>query len=103
MIQTLLMMGSGGQSQGGGSLLAFLPLILIIVVMYFFMIRPQAKRQKEHKEMLERLQKRDKVLTSGGIMGTIVGIKETEGTVLVKVADNVKMERTRTAIAQVIK
>ncbi|HHL73519.1 MAG TPA: preprotein translocase subunit YajC [Bacteroidetes bacterium] len=76
----------------------FLPIILIFVVMYFFMIRPQVKKQKKHQEMVQSLQKGDKVLTSGGIYGQVVGIKENA--FVVKIADNTKVEVAKSAIGQ---
>ena len=94
--------GAGGQ-QGGSPILGFLPLILIVFVMYFLMIRPQAKRQKEHKAMIQQLQKGDKILTSGGLVGTVAGVKEKEGLLIVKIADNVKVELSRNSVAQVLK
>jgi len=94
--------GTGG-GQGGNPILGFLPLILIVFVMYFLMIRPQAKRQKEHKAMVQQLQKGDKILTSGGIVGTVAGIKEKESLLIVKIADNVKVELSRNSVAQVFK
>jgi preprotein translocase subunit YajC len=84
-------------------LLSFLPLLAIIVIMYFLLLRPQAKRQKEHKKMQETLQKGDKILTVGGVIGTIAGIDEKENTIILKVADNVKVEITRNSISQVLK
>ena len=102
MEHLLLMMGSQGQQQGG-SLLAFLPLIAIIVVMYFFMIRPQAKKQKEHQKMLSEIVKGDRILTAGGIVGTVAGIKESENLLIVKIADSVKVELSRSSVAQVLK
>ena len=75
-------------------------MILIFLVMYLLIIRPQQKRQKEHQRMLESLEKGDRVVTSGGIHGEIVGFKEREGTVVLKVADNVKIEISRSAIAR---
>ena len=75
-------------------------MILILLVMYLLLIRPQQKRQKEHQRMLESLEKGDRVVTSGGIHGEIVGFKEREGTVVLKVADNVKIEISRSAIAR---
>ena len=83
--------------------MGFLPLVLIIFIMYFLMIRPQAKRQKEHKAMLGNIEKGDRILTSGGILGTVAGIKENESILIVKIADNVKVEMNKSAIAQVIK
>jgi preprotein translocase subunit YajC len=92
-----------GGAEGGNPLMGFLPLILIIFIMYFLMIRPQAKRQKEHKAMLENIEKGDRILTSGGILGTVAGIKETENILIVKIADNVKVEMNKASIASVIK
>lgn len=107
MSHVLLVIGMAGQSganaQQSNPLLGFLPLVLILVIMYFLMLRPQAKKQKEHREMLSKLEKGDKVVTAGGIFGTIAGIKEKENTVILKVADNVKIEITRSSIAQVLK
>jgi preprotein translocase subunit YajC len=105
VISTMLFMGGTGSGggQGANPLLTFLPFIAIIFVMYFLMIRPQAKKQKEHKAMLEKLEKGDKVLTSGGIIGTIAGVKENEGLLIVKIADNVKVELSKGSIAQVLK
>ncbi|MFC1568612.1 preprotein translocase subunit YajC [bacterium] len=93
----------GGAQQTGNPLMNFLPLFAIIIIMYLLMILPQQKRQKEHQKMLNNLQKGDKVLTSGGIMGSIAGIKEKEKTVLLKIAENTKIEILRSSIAQVLK
>jgi preprotein translocase subunit YajC len=94
---------AGGGGQPANPLLSFLPLILIIVIMYFLLLRPQAKRQKEHKQMMDSLQKGDRIVTVGGIIGTIAGFDEKENLVILKIADNVKVDLTRTAIAQVLK
>lgn len=94
--------GTGGAQQSN-PLMNFLPLILIIGIMYFLLLRPQAKKQKEHRAMLESLEKGDKVITTGGIVGTIAGIKDKESFLIVKIAENVKVEIARSAIAQVIK
>jgi preprotein translocase subunit YajC len=67
------------------------------------MIRPQAKKQKEHREMLQKLEKGDRILTAGGIVGTIAGVKESEGLLIVKIADNVKIEVSRSSVGQVLK
>jgi preprotein translocase subunit YajC len=98
-------MGGGGSPQPDGSagLLGFLPFFLIIVIMYFLIIRPQVKRQKEQKSMLDALQKGDRIVTTGGIHGTVVGFKEKEGIVILKVADNIKIELSRGAVARVVK
>lgn len=104
MIQTIFLMGASGgaASQQGNPLLSFLPLIALIAIMYFLLLRPQFKRQKEQKTMMENLQKGDKILTAGGIVGTIAGIRETDGMLIVKISENVKVEMTKTSVVQVI-
>jgi preprotein translocase subunit YajC len=72
----------------------------IMVIMYVFMIRPQSKQRKEHQAMLAALKKGDKVVTIGGIVGMISNVKDN--VVVVKIADNVKIEMRRSGIAQVI-
>ena len=69
----------------------FIPLILIFVIFYFFLIRPQQKKVKEHKSMVENLKRGDKVITSGGIIGTVERLIDND-TVEVKISDNVKVE-----------
>ena len=72
----------------------FIPLILIFVIFYFFLIRPQQKKVKEHKAMVEGLKKGDKVVTSGGITGTISRVVDNDK-VEVEIADNVTVEVVR--------
>ena len=69
----------------------FIPLILIFVIFYFFLIRPQQKKVKDHKLMVENLKRGDRVITSGGIVGTIERIIDAEK-VEVTISDNVKVE-----------
>ncbi len=88
----------GGQGQGGG-LMGFLPLILIFVIFYFLLIRPQQKRAKEHKTMLDNLKKGDKVITSGGAYGVIEEVRPN--TVTVKIAENVRVKYGKGYIAAV--
>lgn len=88
----------GGQGQGGG-LMGFLPLILIFVIFYFLLIRPQQKRAKEHKKMLDELKKGDKVITSGGAYGVIEEVRPN--TVTVKIAENVRVKYGKGYIATV--
>ncbi len=104
MVNDAYAMFGGGQTggSGGGGLMAFLPLILIFVIMYVLIIRPQQKKQKELQRMLDSLKKGDKIVTSGGIHGQIVGIKEKEQTLIVKVDDNVKIELSRAAVARIL-
>ena len=69
----------------------FIPLILIFVIFYFFLIRPQQKKAKDHKTMVENLKRGDKVITSGGIFGRVERVIDNEK-VEVEIADNVKVE-----------
>ncbi|BAE51319.1 Preprotein translocase subunit YajC [Paramagnetospirillum magneticum AMB-1] len=89
---------------GGGSFGAleqFLPLILIFVVFYFLLIRPQQKKMKQHKEMLGQLRRGDRVLTAGGIIGTVNKlINDTE--VSVEIAEGVRVRVLRTTITEVM-
>ena len=72
----------------------FIPLVLIFVIFYFFLIRPQQKKVKDHKAMVEALKGGDKVITSGGIVGTVERIIDNEK-VEVKISDNVNVEVVR--------
>lgn len=89
---------ASGQGGGQSSSQFLVMMVMIIVVMYFLIFRPQAKKQKQQRQMLEQIKKGDKVVTAGGIFGTIVGVKER--TVIVKIDDNVKIELNRSSIAQ---
>jgi preprotein translocase subunit YajC len=92
------MTGTGqGGSQGQGGLGFFIPLIIIFVVFYFLLIMPQQKRQKEHRQLLQNLKKGDKVVTTGGLQGTIVSLTDT--VVTVEIADKVKVKVGRNYIA----
>jgi len=99
MVQPAMAMASGGGSGSANPFMSLVPFLLVILIFYFLLIRPQQKRQKEHRLMVESLGKGDKVITSGGIHGTVVGVKED--IVVVKVADNVKLEISKSAVAMV--
>jgi len=92
--------GADGQAGGASLISTFLPFVAIIAIFYFLIIRPQNKKRKETEKMLSSLKKGDKVVTIGGIYGTVSTVKET--TVIVKVDDNVKMEFLRSAVSNVI-
>ena len=79
---------------GGSNFAQFIPLILIFVIFYFFLIRPQQKKVKEHKAMVAALKRGDKVVTSGGIVGTIERVIDNEK-VEILISDNVKVEVVR--------
>ena len=82
---------------GGGAMSSIIMLVAIIVICYFFMIRPQQKRQKEEKKFREALTKGQRVVTIGGLHGKIADVRET--TVLIEVANDVKIEVEKTAVA----
>jgi preprotein translocase subunit YajC len=87
-----------------GGLLSFLPLLLMFVVMYFLMIRPQMKRQKEHKSLLDGLQKGDEVIAAGGLLGKINKVGDSYVTLeIASLADKpVEVQVQRTAVAAVL-
>ena len=99
MIETAYAMGTPGGGGQGGGIAAFLPFIAMIVILYFLLIRPQQRKQKEHKTMLTTLRKGDKVVTNSGMFGTIVGIDDNENKVVLKVAENVKVEFLKSSVA----
>lgn len=100
MIHFLTGISAGGEGGGMGSMMIFL--VAIFAVMYFFMIRPQQKKQKEHKAMIEALKAGDKVVTNSGMMGTIVHIHDDKNKVVLKVADQVKVEFIKSSIAGLV-
>jgi preprotein translocase subunit YajC len=81
--------------------MSIMPLIFVFVIFYFLLIRPQQKRQKEHQKLVEAIKTGDRVVTSAGIHGIIANVKDR--TVIVKIADNVKVEFDRVAITSVEK
>ena len=90
----------GAEMGPAGMITSFLPFVAVILIFYFLIIRPQNKKRKETEKMLGALKKGDKIVTIGGIYGTIQNVKET--TVIVKVDENVKLEFLRSAISAVI-
>jgi preprotein translocase subunit YajC len=88
--------GPGGME---GLLSSLLPFLLIIVIFYFLIIRPQQKKQKERQQLLEAIKKGDRVVTAGGIHGTVEGIEDNS--LLIKVADGVKMKFERSAVTTI--
>ncbi len=91
------------QAAGGGfgSFTSIVPLILIFVIMYFLLIRPQQKKVKQHRAMVEALRRGDQVQTQGGLIGRITKVKD-EGEVEVEIAQGVKVRVVRSTIAHVI-
>ncbi len=93
-------MGSQAGQGGQGQLMA-LPLVLLFVVFYFLLIRPQQKRAKQQKAFLANLKKGDRVVTSGGLYGTITGI--TDDAVTLEIAEKIRVKVTKGAVADVAK
>jgi preprotein translocase subunit YajC len=89
----------GAPAQGGGLSMLIFPVVLI-AVMYFMMIRPQMKRQKEHKAMLDKISRGDEIITSGGIAGTVTEIGENF--VTVEIAEGVKVRVQKGAVGNVL-
>lgn len=89
------------QAQAANPLINLFPLVLIFVIFYFMLIRPQKTKEKEHTQMLKGLNKNDEVVTSSGIHGTVVNVKEK--TIVLRIDDNVKVEMEKNCVAYVKK
>ena len=83
-----------------GGLMQFLPIIVMFGVLWFLMIRPQMKRQKEHRAMIDALAKGDEVATAGGIIGKVTRL--SEGFLHIEIANNVEVQIQRSAVVQVL-
>ena len=81
---------------------SFIPLILIFVIFYFFLIRPQQKKAKEHKQMVEALRRNDNVLLQSGIFGKVVKVKDDDEEIEIEIAKDVKVRVLRSSVASVI-
>ncbi|MBL4927962.1 preprotein translocase subunit YajC [Fuscibacter oryzae] len=92
---------TAGQAGAGSAVASFLPLILIFGIMYFLLIRPQQKKMKDLKAMVEALRRGDQVLTAGGIVGKVTKVGE-DGMVEVEIADGVRVKVLKHTISQVL-
>jgi preprotein translocase subunit YajC len=92
-------LGTGGAAgQGGtGGFASFIPLILMFVIFYFLLIRPQQKKTKDHKQMVDNLKTGDRIITSGGLHGRITGVSENALTV--EIAEKVRVKVNRTSVS----
>ena len=81
---------AGGGATGGGLFGPMVPIIIMLAIMWFLLIRPQQKKQKEHREMINNLKKGDMIITTGGLYGRITGM--TESTLTVEIADKVRVK-----------
>ena len=97
--------GGGQPAQPGAEspsmLVTMFPFVLMFVILYLLIIRPQQKKQKDHQRMIDELKKGDRVVTSGGVHGTITGIKDKEDILVVQVAKDVQIEVSRGSISRV--
>lgn len=92
--------GTDGQKSPGGPLGLFMPLILVFLIFYLLLIRPQAKQQKKHQQLLNRLERGDDVVTAGGIHGRITAV--TDETVQVEVAEHTRIKVDKKQITRVL-
>lgn len=97
MVNIAYAQGAAGASEAGSMMSFVLPMVFMVVIFYFLLIRPQQKKAKEHKALLNNLKKGDRIITSGGILGTIVNIDDQ--IVHVEIADKVRIEMGRPYIA----
>lgn len=104
-IETAYAMGASGgdaATQGaGGGMSGIIMMAVIFAIFYFIMIRPQQKKLKEHRKMVDELKKGDRIVTAGGIYGTVENLSDT--TLTVKIAEGVKIKITRTSVGTVVK
>ena len=91
----------GVAGDAGGGLASMLPLVLIFVVFYFLLIRPQQKKMKQHKDMLEAIRRGDKVVTGGGIIGTVTKVSGDDE-LTVEIAENIKVKVKRSMVAEIV-
>jgi preprotein translocase subunit YajC len=93
-------MGANEGGQAAGGLAGFLPIIILFAIFYFLLIRPQQKKAKEHREMISNLKKGNRIVTSGGIYGTITSIDDT--TIGLEIAEKVKIKLSRGNVAATV-
>ncbi len=101
MISTAYAMGqTGGAAGQAGGLAGFLPIIILFAIFYFLLIRPQQKKAKEHRDMISNLKKGQRIVSSGGIYGTILSIDDT--TISLEIAEKVKIKISRGNVAALV-
>jgi preprotein translocase subunit YajC len=98
LIDIAYAMGGGGEGAAGFG--SFIPIILMFVIFYFLLIRPQQKKQKDHRNMVSSLKKGDRIITSGGLHGRITGIDDT--TLTVEIADKVRVKVARSNVSGMV-
>ncbi len=91
---------SGAEGQQGNPIGMFLPLILIFLIMWLLIFRPQAKKQKQHQKMIQEVVTGDRIMTVGGLYGTVKGFKEDNKVIILEIDKNVKVEFLKSSISQ---
>lgn len=98
---TLFLQGAQPQQRPGGNLVtALIPFILVFVIFYLLIIMPTRKKQKKHQQVVDQLKPGDKIITSGGIFGTVMGVQKDR--IELKIAANVKIDITKSAVSVVL-
>lgn len=93
---------SAAASGGAAGLISLMPLLFVLVIFYFFLVRPQQKRMAEYQKLVSSLRRGDRVVTSGGIIGTIHKVETSSPDVTVEIAEGVRVRVQRNAIAEVL-
>ena len=99
-LEMVTVLAQAAPGAGGGLMQMMMPMVFIIGIMYFMMIRPQQRKEKERRQMIESLKSGAKVVFGGGLVGTVTNVKET--TFVIKLADNVKIEALRGSVSKVL-
>lgn len=97
---TAMMGGPAGQGGQGNPLNMMMPMIIIMLIFYFMLIRPQQRKEKERRKMIDEIKSGDRIIFSGGILGTVTNLKEA--ILVVKIADNVKIEVAKSSVIRVL-
>jgi preprotein translocase subunit YajC len=93
---------AAGGAPAGFDFISLMPLVLIFVVFYFLLIRPQQKKMKTHRDMIGAVKRGDKVLTGGGIIGTVVKVEDSDDILLVEIAKDIRVRVARGTISDVL-
>lgn len=100
MTMDLLLLAQGAPTQSGGIMQLLVPMALMMVIAYVILIRPQRRKQREHEDRVKRVKAGDRIVTNGGIHGTIAAVKDH--TFMMKIADNVKLEIEKSNIMRIL-
>ena len=91
-----------GAAEISSSLMSFLPLIIIFIIFYFLIIRPQQKKMKEHKRMINAIKRGDKVVTTGGMIGTVTKVDNNNAHLTIEIAANVEIKVLRSSVSEIM-